>query len=135
MSQAVSNVAAGAVVGATQAVVDGATSTGSAAAGILRIDPAQVDGAITVFRNALTAVEDQVAIASAEIRALPPANDAVSTDIANAFNRVGYENPDSAIAAWTGAIEQLRSIIEQLEASKQTDVNADTSNSGFLRQQ
>ncbi|HEY3262441.1 MAG TPA: hypothetical protein VGJ95_19610, partial [Pseudonocardiaceae bacterium] len=50
---------------------------------------------------------------------------AVSTDAANAFNRVGYENANSAVAAWQGAVDQLRSIVEQLDEARRTIMQAD----------
>jgi uncharacterized protein YukE len=122
----------GANVGATVAtdlatVADQAT-TAPTAPGRLRIEPDQVDGAITVFSNALADVESEVAWAVSDIRATPPAADAVSNDAASAFNRLGYENTDSAVAAWQGAVEQLRSIVDQLEAAKRTIQQADAGN-------
>ncbi len=121
--------AAGAAIGtAIPAGTD--TPAGSGAAGRLRIEPEQVDAAIAVFRNALASVEAEVMNARRDINALAPAYDEVSRDAANAFNQVSYGN---AVAAWEGAVSQLRSIIEQLEASKQTNVAADTDSASFLR--
>jgi len=111
------------------AVVDaGAAAATATAGGRLRISPDQLDGAIAVFENALTSVESEVARARAELDARPPANDQVSNDAANAFNRVGYVNENSAVAAWEGAVQQLRSIVEQLQAAKQTIMQTDTGN-------
>ncbi|HEY3259173.1 MAG TPA: hypothetical protein VGJ95_02720, partial [Pseudonocardiaceae bacterium] len=84
------------------------TGTITGATGRLRLDPDQLDGAIAVFKESLHAVEYEVRAAVEDIRARPPATDAVSTDAANAFNRVGYENANSAVAAWQGAVDQLR---------------------------
>jgi hypothetical protein len=109
------------------------TGTITGATGRLRLDPDQLDGAIAVFKDALDAVEKEVRWAVEDILARPPANDAVSIDAANAFNRVGYENPHSAIAAWQGAVDQLHSIVEQLEAAKRTIVQADAGNVSNFR--
>jgi hypothetical protein len=98
------------------------------ASGMLRVEPEQLDGAIAVFRGALHALEAEVWGAANDIQALAPANDAVSNDAANAFNRVSYENADSAVAVWEGAVTQLRSIVDQLELSKRAIVLTDTGN-------
>ena len=127
IGQPVGAVVDGATAGAVVGAADGAAVAGGAS-GRLRISPEQVDGAIAVFKGALAAVESEVRWAVNDIQARPPANDAVSNDAANAFNRVGYENADSAVAAWEGAVQQLRSIVEQLEAARQTIVSTDTGN-------
>jgi PE family len=98
------------------------------ASGKLRVEPEQLDGVIAVFEDALATVGSEVKRARTELDAMPLANDQVSTDAANAFNRVGYVNEDSAVRAWKGAVQQLRSIIEQLNAAKQTIVQTDTEN-------
>ncbi|HEY0640826.1 MAG TPA: hypothetical protein VGD67_24610 [Pseudonocardiaceae bacterium] len=126
----------GAVIGAAAGAAAGAGAAAAAQAaasssGRLRIEPDQVDGAITVFRNALANVEAEVAQARSDITAFAPAGDAVSNDVASAFNEVGTTN---ALAAWEGAIEQLRSIIEQLEAAKQQHLTTDAGNAGMLQQ-
>ena len=114
------------------AIVGGAAS--GVAAGVtgasdrMRIEPEQVDAAIAVFKDALFALESEVRLAIYAIQAMPPANDVVSTDAADAFNRVGYENADSAVAAWQGAVQQLRSIVEQLTTAKQTIMVTDAGN-------
>jgi len=102
-------------------------------AGRLRVEPDQLDGAIAVFRGALNELEGEVRWAMTEIRALAPANDAVSNDAANAFNRVGYENADSAVVAWGGAVAQLRSIVDQLELAKQTVMQTDAGNASNFK--
>lgn len=119
--------AAGAAMGAV--VGDGTVAT-AAASGQLRIEPEQVDGAIAVFRNALNSVEHEVRRARAEINAQAPAHDEVSNDVAAAFNQAS----ENAVAAWEGAVLQLQSIIDQLEASKQANMTADADSAGFLRQ-
>jgi hypothetical protein len=127
------------VTGIGQPIEDGgprsnaATAPPTGAAGLLRIDADQLDGAIGVFKTALDTVEHQIDVARNEISARPPANDPVSRDIARAFNRVSYQNSNSALAAWEGARDQLRSIVEQLEAAKHTSLNADQSNAKMLR--
>ena len=108
------------------------SGTVSGGPGLLRIKPEDVDGAIAVFKGALETIRDEVRRAAMEIRARPPANDEVSQDAANAFNRIGTENANSAIAAWSGAVAQLSSIVEQLEASKRTIMNADAINADKL---
>ena len=114
---------------AINAAVDaGAAAATATAGGRLRISPDQLDGAIAVFQDALNALEGEVRWASQEIYAQPPANDQVSNDAANAFNRVGYVNENSAVVAWEGAVQQLRSIVEQLQAAKQTIMQTDTGN-------
>lgn len=122
--------AAGAVAGAAvsaAAVVDDAPA--AAASGQLRIEPAQVDGAIAVFRNALNSVKDEVRRARADINAQAPALDDVSNDAAAAFNHASQ----NAVAAWEGAVQQLQSIIDQLEAAKRTNMTADADSASFLR--
>lgn len=128
--QSVGAIVGGGVAAGAAAVADVAGTSGT---GHLRIEPDQVDGAIAVFKEALAAVEDEVRAAISSIRADPPASDQVSVDAADAFNRVGYGNDNSAIAAWEGAITQLRSIIQQLEASRQANVNADVAGSGSFQ--
>ena len=39
--------------------------------------------------------------------------------------RIEPDQVDAAIAAWTGAVEELRSIVEQLRAARQTNVSTD----------
>ena len=113
-------------------VVDEGADASPASAGRLHIDPDQLDGAIAVFKDALDMVEKEVWVARHELNALPLANDEVSNDAANAFNRLGYLNEDSAVVAWEGAVQQLRSIVEQLETAKQTIIQTDVDNvSGF----
>lgn len=110
------------------AAVDTGTAVAPGGAGHLRINPEQLDGAIAVFKDALSAVESEVRWASQELYAEPPASDQVSNDAANAFNRLGFVNADSAVVAWEGAVQQLRSIVEQLEEAKRTIVQSDTGN-------
>jgi hypothetical protein len=98
------------------------------ASGKLRVEPEQLDGAIAVFKDALNALDSEVRWASQELYARPLANDAVSNDITDAFNRLGFMNANSAIVAWEGAVQQIRSIVEQLELAKRTVQQADTGN-------
>lgn len=128
----------GGIIGAGVGAAVGAGFTGSSpvapgASGQLRIEPDQLDAAIQIFQNALASVETEVMNARYTLSAEAPANDDVSVNAAHAFNRLGYENANSALAAWEGCVAQLRSVIEQLEAAKQANVNADTSNSAFLQ--
>jgi len=123
--------AAGAIVG-TAPVIGGAPPAPSGS-GRLRIEPDQVDAAIAVFKGALASLETEVIQARSDIYALAPAYDDVSQNAAAAFNQAGYAEANSAVVAWEGAVLQLRSIIEQLEASKLTNVNADGESASFLR--
>jgi hypothetical protein len=101
----------------------GPASTG--AAGILRIEPDQVDDAINVFQGALDKLDERVAWAKEEIRANPMAADQVSQPAAAAFNRASFDEPGAAIEVWTKAVEELESIIQQLEAQKRAILQAE----------
>lgn len=94
-------------------------------AGILRIEPDQVDAAIGIFQAALNKLEDRVTQARAQIRAQAMAADRVSTPAAEAFNDASVYGPGAAIAAWSGAVQEFQSIIEQLRASKEANVMTD----------
>jgi len=107
------------------AVDPGATS---GANGRLRIDPDQLDAAIAVFQDAHDSVEGEVRRAVGDIRAMALAQDQVSNDAVNAFNRMSCDNIDSAIAAWEGAVRELRSIVQRLRETRQAIVEADASN-------
>jgi len=97
----------------------------ASAPGVLRIEPDQVDAAINVFRDAVDKLEERVRDARNAIRANPMADDQVSQPAAAAFNRVSFDGSESAIAAWTGAVTELQSIIRQLQASKETIFQAE----------
>jgi hypothetical protein len=127
VGQPIVGAAVGAATGAAAATGDQPVASG--ASGRLRIEPEQVDGAIAVFRNALNSVKDEVRRARAEIDAQAPADDDVSNDAAAAFNQASQ----NAVAAWEGAVLQLQSIIDQLEASKLANQTADTDSASFLR--
>jgi hypothetical protein len=114
-------------------VVDNVAAAMPTAGGRLRIEPDQLDGAIAVFQEALDTLAGEVERARTELQAMPPANDDVSRDAANAFNRLGYVNENSAVMAWQGAVEQLESIVEQLKAAKEAIVRADTGNVSNFR--
>jgi len=109
--------------GAQAATYARRVSTG--AAGVLRIEPDQVDAAINVFEDALDKLKQRVVWAQAEIKANPMAQDQVSQPAAAAFNHASFDGPGAAIAAWTGAVAELESIIRQLRASKETIVQAE----------
>ena len=121
IGDALSDVAAAQAEAATHA--PGSASTG--AAGILRIDPNQVDAAINLFEDAVQKLKQKVKQAQKEIRANPMAEDLVSQPAAAAFNHASLGGPGAAIAAWTGAVEELGSIIRQLRASKEANVRTD----------
>lgn len=108
-----------------QAAAQTAGPTFAGGAGILRIEPNQVDAAIAVFQDALNKLEDRITQARAEIRAQAMAADRVSTPAAYAFNDASLSGPGAAIAAWTGATREFQSIIDQLRASKNANVTTD----------
>ena len=106
---------------ATQAL--GPASTG--AAGILRIEPDQVDAAINVFQDAVDKLQRKVFRAKEEIRANPMAADEVSRPAAAAFNSASFDEPRAALDVWTGAVAELESIIQQLQAQKEEILQAE----------
>lgn len=108
-----------------QAAAQTAGPTFAGGPGILRIDPDQVDAAIAVFQGALDRLEARVQQANNEIRAVAMAADRVSQPAAAAFNEASMSGPNAAIAAWSGAVRELRSIVTQLEASRHTNVMTD----------
>lgn len=107
---------------AVSTTVDG-SNTGTT--GRLRIEPDQLDAAIAVFQEALDTVEREIMWARESLDAIPLARDTVSNDAAAAFNGVGYINDNSALRAWEGAVVQLRSIIDQLRASRHAITRTD----------
>ena len=112
------------------AVDPGATS---GANGRLRIDPNQLDAAIAVFQDALNTVESEVMWARQSMDARRLADDQVSGDVVDAFNRIGYKNDNSAVVAWEGAVVQLRSVVQQLQAAKNAIVLVDDKNASGLQ--
>ena len=98
-------------------------STG--APGVLRIEPDQVDAAIGIFEDALEKLRLKVEQARNQVLANPMAEDGVSQPAAAAFNRASFDGPGAATAAWSGAVDELESIIRQLRASKEAIVQAD----------
>ncbi len=119
-------------------LVDGATGDGTAhpappvvppcmsgppatGGGVLRLEPDQIDGAIGVFQAALAKLERRVFSAGHALRPGPTADDQVSRDASVVFGRAA----DPAVAAWNGAVEEIRSVIEQLEAAKRAHLEAD----------
>jgi hypothetical protein len=125
----INDVIGAAVSGAAAVTADAAAQAAApmtaGPAGRLRIEPDQVDAAIKVFQDALNKLENKVAQAKAQIRADAMAMDRVSQPAAEAFNHASVGGPGAAIAAWTGAVDELRSIIAQLTAAKETHVNTD----------
>lgn len=117
--------AAAAAQAAAQAAayISGPTPTG--AAGRLRIEPDQVDAAINIFEDAVEKLMHKVVQAREKIKANPMAADQVSQPAAAAFNHASFAGPGAAIAAWTGAMTELESILRQLRASKEAVVQAD----------
>lgn len=89
--------------------------------GVLRLEPDQVDGAIAVFQAALDKLEPALWDADRALRPNPTAADQVSQDASVAFGRAA----DPAVQAWTGAVREIRSVIEQLEAAKRAHQEAD----------
>ena len=89
--------------------------------GILRLEPDQIDGAIGVFQAALDKLEEPVFYAEQALRPGPTADDQVSRDASAAFGRAA----DPAVAAWNGAVREIRSVIEQLESAKRAHLEAD----------
>lgn len=118
-----------AISGAASANASAAANTAgpafSGGAGILRIEPAQVDAAIGIFRAALNKLETKVRNAQQEIRAQAMAADRVSQPAAAAFNDASLGGAGAAIQAWTGAVAELRAIIDQLTAAKEANVMTD----------
>lgn len=108
-----------------QAAAQTAGPTFAGGAGILRIEPNQVDAAIAVFQDAVDKLKHKVRQAQEEIRANPMAHDRVSGPAATAFNHASMTGPGAAIAAWTGAVEEFESIIEQLRAAKEANTMTD----------
>lgn len=108
-----------------QAAAQTAGPTFAGGAGILRIAPEQVDAAIAVFQDALDRLEARVQQANNEIRAEAMAADRVSQPAAAAFNDASMIGPNAAIAAWSGAVRELRSVVTQLEASRNANVMTD----------
>jgi hypothetical protein len=101
--------------------------------GWLRVEPDQLDGAIAVFQDALHILEREVGEAMYAIEARPPAADAVSREAVEVFNQRGYRSADSAVAAWRGAVGELRRIVEQLTAAKRAVMAADAGNAASFR--
>jgi outer membrane murein-binding lipoprotein Lpp len=118
-----------ALTGAAAANAHAAASTSgptfAGGAGVLRIEPDQVDAAIQIFQDALNKLEDKVTQARAQIRAEAMAADQVSTPAAAAFNDASDGGPGAAISAWTGAVREMQAIIEQLKAAKEANVHTD----------
>lgn len=102
-----------------------ADGSGGGASGVVRIDYAQIDAAIGVFQSALDRLEPAVLTASQAIEPSPVAGDQVSGDASTVFTRTA--NP--AARSWTGAVQELRSMIRQLQASKAAQQDADETNS------
>jgi hypothetical protein len=102
-----------------------ARSVSAGASGVLRIEPHQVDAAIGIFEDAVDKLKRRVARANVEIKASPMAEDHVSQPAADAFNRASFDGPGAAVAAWTGAVNELESIIRQLRASKEAIFQAE----------
>ncbi len=98
--------------------ISGPPATGG---GVLRLEPDQIDGAIGVFQAALAKLERRVFSAGHALRPGPTADDQVSRDASVVFGRAA----DPAVAAWNGAVEEIRSVIEQLEAAKRAHLEAD----------
>lgn len=118
-----------AISGAASANASAAANTAGPAllggAGILRIEPAQVDAAIGIFEGALSKLENKVQQARAQIRADAMAADRVSQPAAAAFNDASLGGVGAAVQAWTGAVDELRAIIQQLKAAKEANVMTD----------
>lgn len=125
----INDVIGDAVSGAAAASAEAAMQAGApmttGPSGRLRIEPDQVDAAIRVFQDALDKLESKVAKAKEQIRADAMAMDRVSQPAAAAFNHASTAGPGAAIAAWTGAVQELRSIVQQLEAAKKTHITTD----------
>lgn len=117
----------------SQVGTPGPGGAASSNAGYLYFHPEQLDGAIALFQSALDQLEAEVLNAMAGIQAQPLARDPVSEDVVEAFNRIGCDNPDSAIAAWRGAVGQLNSVVAQLRAAKLANEQADFNNAEQLR--
>jgi len=110
------------------ALIGGADPVTTSAAGRLRIEPDQLDGAIAVFRDAWRALESEIRWATETITAEGPGRDRVSKDAADAFNRVAVGNKGSAVKVWRDAGAQLRSIVEALENAKLRNTQTDAGN-------
>lgn len=93
----------------------------AAGGGVLRLQPDQIDGAIAVFQSAIDKLDRPVRDAANSLKPGPTAEDQVSKDASVAFGRAA----DPAIQAWTAAINELYSVIEQLQAAKQAHLNAE----------
>ena len=89
--------------------------------GVLRLQPDQIDSAIAVFEAALDKLEKPVRRASDALKPGPTAADQVSQDASVVFGRAA----DPALAAWRGAVGEIRSVIDQLEAAKRAHLEAD----------
>ena len=53
------------------------------------------------------------------------AADRVSQPAAAAFNDPSLGGPGAAVQAWTGAVQELRAIVQQLKAAKEANVMTD----------
>lgn len=122
-------VTSGAVSSAVAMSADAAAEAGvpvaTGAAGKLRIEPDQVDAALKVFEDAVDKLDIKVRQARSQIRTEATALDRVSRPAAEAFNHASMGGPSTAIAVWTKAVEEMRSIVAQLKAAKETNVNTD----------
>jgi len=121
VGEALSGAAAANAQAATQAPAPGFVG----GAGILRIEPDQVDAAIGVFEAALDKLKHKVMQAQEGIRADPMAHDRVSQPAAYAFNDAASGGSGAAIEAWLGAVREFESIIEQLRAARHANVMTD----------
>ncbi|GGM52008.1 hypothetical protein GCM10012275_23680 [Longimycelium tulufanense] len=87
------------------------------AAPVLRFEPAQVAQALSLFRAALDKVEPLMQQAQSKLEMKPMARDDVSVEVAQEITKKGIEGKTSALAAITGYHQQLKTIVEQLEAA------------------
>ncbi|WP_189060621.1 PE domain-containing protein [Longimycelium tulufanense] len=84
---------------------------------MLRFEPDQVTEALTLFRDAHDKVRKLAIEAEGRLQMRPMARDDVSTEVAEEITRKGIEGETSALAAIRGYRDQLKAIVDQLEAT------------------
>ncbi|GGM68382.1 hypothetical protein GCM10012275_43580 [Longimycelium tulufanense] len=93
------------------------TPAAGGAAPVLRFELGQVAEALKLFRAAYDKVEALVYQAQGKLEMKPMARDDVSVEVAQEITRKSLEGTTSALAAISGYRDQLKAIVEQLEAA------------------
>lgn len=109
-------------------VPPGQSAPPAAGGGVLRLEPDQLDAAISVFEDALDSLELPVSMAKQSLTPGSTADDIVSREAAMGFGRAA----DPAVRAWSAAIDEIRSVIEQIQRAKQSQLDADAAGAASL---